>query len=109
MECCAGSSVEWLACGAARACWGTRRGRAAAFLSVAHGTARLSPLPASFADGRLGLFASFARCFVRVSSLYGDNVFSLQNTAFCKPGLGSLIHIPEQSHLFLFILEAEPG
>lgn len=36
-------------------------------------------------------------------------MFSLQNTAFCKPGLGSLIHIPEQSHLFLFILEAAPG
>ena len=67
------------------------------------------PATASFADGRLGLIASFARCFVRVSSLYGDNVFSLQNTAFCKPGLGSLIHIPEQSHLFLFILEAAPG
>lgn len=105
MECCAGSSVEWLARGAARAGWGTRRGRAAASLSAA----RLSPLRASFADGRLGLIGSFARCFVRVSSSYGDNVFSLQNTAFCKPGLGSLIHIPEQSHLFLFILEAAPG
>lgn len=83
--------------------------RAAASLSVAHGTARLSPLLASFADGRLGLIASFARCFVRVSRLYGDSVFSLRNTAFCKPGLGSLIHTPEQSHLFPFVLEAAPG
>ena len=52
--------------------------RAAASLSAAHGTARLSPLRASFADGRLGLIASFARCFVSFKPLRRQRVLAAE-------------------------------